>query len=177
MIDSTGTVKIIDFGATRVAGIEEMAAPAERADILGTAQYTAPEYFLGEAATARADLFSLGVITYQMLTRRLPYGAEVAKARTKAAQRRLQYVSALEEDREIPAWIDGALRKAVHPDPLRRYEALSEFIHDLRHPNRAFLNKTRPPLVERHPVAFWKGLSAVLAVVILLLIFAGFGTR
>src|SRR6185369_4790349 len=46
MIDTTGTVKIIDFGATRVAGITELATPLERGDILGTAQYTAPEYFL-----------------------------------------------------------------------------------------------------------------------------------
>src|SRR5439155_556042 len=52
MIDKTGTVKIIDFGATRVAGISEIAAPLERSDILGTEQYTAPEYFLGEAGSA-----------------------------------------------------------------------------------------------------------------------------
>ena len=76
MIDKTGTVKIIDFGSTRVAGVVEAAPPGGRDDILGTAQYTAPEYFLGENGTSRSDLFSLGVITYQMLTGRLPYGAQ-----------------------------------------------------------------------------------------------------
>ena len=50
-------------------------------------QYTAPEYFLGESGTPRSDLFSLGVIAYQMLSGRLPYDAEVPKARTRAAQR------------------------------------------------------------------------------------------
>jgi serine/threonine protein phosphatase PrpC len=177
MIDKTGTVKIIDFGATRVAGIEEMASPREPGDIMGTAQYTAPEYFLGEAGTDRSDMFSLGVITYQMLSGRLPYGAEVAKSRTQSAQSKLQYTSVLHEDREIPVWIDGVLAKCVHPDPLKRYEALSEFVHDLRHPNSAFLRKTRLPLIERHPVRFWKSLSAILAVIVVVLVFARLGTR
>ena len=170
MIDTTGTVKIIDFGSTRVAGIEEMATPMERSDILGTAQYTAPEYFLGETGSARSDIFSLGVITYQMLTGRLPFGAEVAKSRTKAAQRKLQYDSVLDDHREIPAWVDSALRKALQPNPNERYEELSEYLFDLRHPNQAFLNRTRPPLLERNPLAFWKGLSFILAIIVLLLL-------
>ena len=177
MIDTTGTVKIIDFGATSVAGITEMWAPAERPNILGTAQYTAPEYFLGQAGTTRSDLFSLGVITYQMLSGRLPYGTGVAKARTQAAQRNLRYASVLHEEREIPAWIDGVLRKAVHPNPLARYDTLSEYVYDLRHPNQAFLNRTRLPLVERHPVRFWKAVSAVLAVMVLALLYLQFGTE
>ncbi|MBI2769407.1 MAG: bifunctional protein-serine/threonine kinase/phosphatase [Burkholderiales bacterium] len=177
MIDKTGTVKIIDFGATHVAGIMEITTPLERGDILGTEQYTAPEYFLGEAGTARSDMFSLGVITYQMLSGRLPYGAEVARARTKSAQNRLQYESVLHADREIPAWIDGVLAKSVHPNPYKRYEALSEYMHDLRHPTQAFLNRTRPALVERNPARFWKGVSAVLAAVVVVLLFLRFGVR
>lgn len=175
MIDRTGTVKIIDFGATRVAGITEMSTPLERGEIAGTAQYTAPEYFLGDAGTPQSDQFSLGVIAYQMLSGRLPYGAEVAKARTTAAQRRLRYDSVLAADREIPKWLDDVLAKAVHPDPLKRYEALSEFVHDLRHPTQAFLSRTRPPLVERHPVLFWKVVSGVLALVVLVLVAARYG--
>ena len=177
MIDKLGTVKIIDFGATRVAGIVETQASSEPGNILGTAQYTAPEYFLGEAGNALSDLFSLGVITYQMLSGRLPYGAEVAKCRTQSAQRKLQYQSVLHEDREIPVWIDGVLAKCVHPNPFKRYEALSEFIQDLRRPNTAFLSKTRPALAERNPVAFWKGVSAILALVIVTLVFARYGVR
>jgi serine/threonine protein phosphatase PrpC len=174
MIDRTGTVKIIDFGATRVAGINEM-APFEREEILGTTQYAAPEYFVGEPGTERSDLFSLGVITYQMLCGRLPYGTEVAKSRTLSAQRKLRYASVLDDDREIPFWIDGVLRKAVHPVPLRRYETLSEFVYDLRHPNRAFLSGAQPPLAERHPVVFWKSACGVLAVIVFVLLFALFG--
>lgn len=162
MIDGTGTAKIIDFGSTRIAGIAEDSSPDIDDDILGTVQYTAPEYFLGEGGTARSDIFSLGVIAYHMLTGRLPYGAQVPKIRTKSQQKKLRYRSALDDSREIPAWIDGALKKAVHPDPNQRYEELSEFIFDLRHPNKAFLNTSPVPLIERDPLLFWKVLSAAL---------------
>lgn len=143
MIDSTGTVKIIDFGSTKVAGIAEITTAIEQNDLLGTAQYTAAEYFLGQAGSPRSDLFSLGVITYQMLaTGKLPYGVQVSKARTKAA----------------------------HPDPYKRYGELSEFIFDLRQPNKAFLNKTAPPLMERNPILFWKSISFILMIVIVILL-------
>jgi serine/threonine protein phosphatase PrpC len=93
MIDKTGTAKIIDFGSVRVAGITDDASDDGPGHILGTAQYTAPEYFLGEGGSQRSDIFSLGVIAYQMLSGRLPYGAEVARARTKARQKKLRYPS------------------------------------------------------------------------------------
>ncbi|WP_153145927.1 bifunctional protein-serine/threonine kinase/phosphatase [Dechloromonas sp. H13] len=166
MIDGTGTVKIIDFGATRVAGLEEVETPIEQINLLGAALYAAPEYFLGEQGGQRADLYSLGVIAYQMLSSGFPYGTQVPKSRTKAAQKKLVYKSVLSEEREIPAWVDDAIRKAVHPDPLERYDEISEFIYDLHHPNKDFLNKTRPPLIERNPVIFWKGVSFVLAVLL-----------
>jgi len=162
MIDGTGTVKIIDFGSVSVAGMDENASR-----VLGTFQYTAPEYFVGDAGTERSDLYSLGVITYQMLSGRLPYGAEAARVRNRKAQRALQYASLSDE---VAPWIDAALRKAVHPDPLERYEALSEFVHDLRHPNAALLRPT--PLVERNPTLFWKGVSAILGLALLLVLLA-----
>ena len=164
MIDTTGTVKIIDFGAARIAGVAEEALPGTDTTILGTTQYAAPEYFLGEAGSPSSDLFSLGVITYQMLTGRLPYGAEVAKCRTRLAQKNLRYDSALEENRDIPAWIDAVLKKAVHPDPAKRYEELSEFLVDLRRPSAEFLSKARAPLLERNPLIFWQSLSLLLAI-------------
>jgi serine/threonine protein kinase/serine/threonine protein phosphatase PrpC len=171
MIDKTGTAKIIDFGATRIAGIAEDVPSSIHEDILGTFQYTAPEYFLGEGGSSRSDIFSLGVIAYQMLTGRLPFGTQVPKARTKSQQRKLRYKSALDDNREIHAWIDGALKKAVHPDPYQRYGELSEFMFDLRHPNKDYLEASPAPLMERDPLLFWKGLSAVLFVIVLILLF------
>ena len=170
MIDQTGTVKIIDFGSTRVAGLQEITTPIDQQHILGTAQYTAPEYFIGEPGTTRSDLFSLGVIAYQMLSGRLPYGTQVAKAQSKAAQRKLIYQSVLDDDRTIPAWVDETIKKAVHPDPYKRYGEISEFIYDLRHPNKTFLSKSRPPLIERSPVLFWKSLSLILFIIIIFLL-------
>ena len=170
MIDSTGTVKIIDFGSTKVAGISEMAKPINQDEMLGTAQYSAPEYFLGESPTTRSDLFSLGVITYQMLTGKLPYGIKVSQARTRLAQNKLRYDSALAADREIPVWVDEVIKKAVQPNPQKRYQELSEFIFDLRQPNKEFLNRTRPPLLERNPLVFWKSVSFMLALAVVALL-------
>ena len=170
MIDHTGTLKIIDFGATRVAGMMEIASPIEQINLLGAAQYAAPEYFLGESGSSRSDIFSLGIIAYQMLSGKLPYGVAVPKSRTRAAQRKLVYESVLRDDREIPAWIDEAIKKAVHPDPFKRYGELSEFIYDLHHPNSAFLNKTRAPLIERHPVLFWKAVSFLLMLALIVVL-------
>jgi serine/threonine protein phosphatase PrpC len=168
MIDRTGTVKIIDFGSVSVAGVNERASAGEPSRILGALQYTAPEYFVGDAGSERADLYSLGVIVYRMLSGRLPYDAEAARVRTRAAQRKLRYAPVLDEGRDIPLWIDAALRKAVHPEPLERYEALSEFVYDLRHPNADLLR--RLPLAERNPVRFWKGISLVLGVALFLVL-------
>ena len=171
MIDGTGTAKIIDFGSTRISGIADDTASGMAEDILGTPQYTAPEYFLGERGSSRSDIFSLGVIAYQMLTGRLPYGAQVAKARTKSQQRKLKYKSVLDDTREIPAWFDAALKKAVHPDPLQRYDELSEFMFDLRHPNKALQNLSPAPLAARNPLLLWKIVSGALFLVVVILLF------
>jgi serine/threonine protein phosphatase PrpC/predicted Ser/Thr protein kinase len=170
MIDSSGTVKLIDFGSVRVAGLVEISAWHEQAHILGTAQYAAPEYFLGEVGSRRSDLFSLGVITYQMLTGDLPYGVNVARTTSRAAQRNLRYRPISDDENGIPAWIDEAIRKAVHPDPNRRYDEISEFTHDLRQPNPVFLRKQRPPLMERNPLLFWKALSMLLLLAVVFLV-------
>jgi serine/threonine protein phosphatase PrpC len=170
MIDRSGTVKLIDFGSVRVAGVAEIGGAAGQQHILGTAQYTAPEYFLGEPGTPRADLFSLGVITYQLLSGRVPYGTQVARATSRSAQRRLVYRSLLDDERTIPAWVDAAICKAVHPNPYKRYDEISEFIHDLRQPSPVFINKSRPPLLERNPVLFWKGVSLILLAIIVFIL-------
>lgn len=171
MIDTTGTLKIIDFGATQVAGLDEIELPLAEAAVPGTVQYAAPEYFLGETGSRRSDLFSLAVIAYQMLSGgRLPYGAALPRARTRSAQRALRYASVLDDERAIPMWVDTVLRTALHADPAKRYEELSEFVHDLRQPSPRILDRTRPPLIERNPLLFWKGLSLVLAVLVVVLL-------
>lgn len=173
MIDASGTVKIIDLGSVRVAGIREAAPETDTGDVLGTHQYSAPEYFLGFPGTEKSDLFSLGVVAYEMLTGSLPYGEGVSDATTPKAQAALFYIPASELSHRVPAWMDQAIRKAVSIDPGRRYEALSEFVADLRQPNADFDRRSPPPLAERNPLLLWKIICAMQLLVIVWLM----GTR
>lgn len=168
MITSQGIVKIIDFGAARLAGLQTDAEAA--GDIPGTALYTAPEYFLGLAGTELSDLYSLAVLTYQLLSGRYPYGPDVARGKSVKAQKKLRYQSVLSKESELPVWLDLTLEKALQPDPNKRYQALSEFLYDLRHPNAEFQKPLS--LIELHPLWFWKCLCVVQALIILWLIVA-----
>lgn len=68
----------------------------------------------------------------------------------------------------IPRWVEEILRKGLSISSLKRYNEVSEFIYELITPNKEFLSKERPPLIERNPLAFWRGLSLALFVVIVL---------
>jgi len=171
MIDELGTVKIIDFGSTYVAGLEETRTSVMPQVMPGTAQFLAPEYFLGEFGTRKSDLYSLACIAYHMLCGRSPYGTAVAKALSKAAQHRLVYQSMLDPKRQLPAWVDLTLKRALQPDPQKRYSELSEFIQDLRKPNPKFIEQSRAPLLERDPVRFWQGVSGILAALLIALLY------
>ena len=76
----------------------------------------------------------------------------------------------MQSEQKIPLWIDEAIRKAVHPEPNERYQEISEFLYDLQHPNPLFLNKRFTPFIERNPVIFWKTVSCVLSLVIVLML-------
>ncbi len=167
MIDSAGTVKIIDFGSVFVSGVNETQPSVTPQTMPGTAQFLAPEYFLGEFGSKRSDLYSLACITYHMLSGRSPYGTAVGKALSRSAQHRLVYQSVLDPQKPLPAWIDLTLKKALQVDPRKRYSELSEFIQDLRKPNPLFIEQSRPPLLERDPVRFWQGVSAILGAITL----------
>jgi serine/threonine protein kinase len=169
MIDKTGTVKIIDFGGVRIAGLAESQHIRAEDNMQGTALYMAPEYFIGEGVSASSDQYSLAVIAYYMISGKFPYGTMIAKAHSVSAQKKLKYRSVLDDERETPAWIDLTLRKALHCNPYKRYSELSEFIYELRHPNRKFLSKSRPPLLDRNPILFWKSLSAIMLMIVIVI--------
>jgi serine/threonine protein phosphatase PrpC/predicted Ser/Thr protein kinase/ribosomal protein L39E len=170
LIDRTGTVKIIDFGSVRVAGVAELSGHRQDNDMLGTLQYSAPEYFNWEGGSPQADQFSLGVIAYQMLTGRFPYGARLARAKGKFQQSKLRYTPARESNSTIPIWVDRTLQRAVSLNPAKRYEALSEFLFDLRQPNASYTDTRPVPLMARNPLVFWKGLALILVLVIVVLL-------
>lgn len=161
LIDEHGTVKIIDFGSTKIAGIEEIATPLADDNLLGTVNYTAPEYHLGEPVSSRADLFSLAVISYELLTGELPFNKEMLPRNV----RRARYVPAKNHVPEIPLWLDKTLEKALSINPQFRYGQLSEFIYDLNHPNKKLLEKDKLPLIKRNPIGFWRGLAIILLLI------------
>ncbi len=167
LIDKNGTLKIIDFGSTRVAGASEICSKLDKEIPQGTINYTAPECVQGFGCSNRSDMFSFGVIAYELLTGHLPYG-DSDKPRPA---NKLKYISCREYNDQLASWVDGALRKAVHPDPKNRYEVMTEFLHDLTKPNEKYVDSASQPLLERNPLLFWKGLSGLLVAVCLYLLF------
>lgn len=170
LIDSTGTVKIIDLGSVRVEGITDINMYLEQESLLGTALYSAPEYFLGKIGTPKSDLFALATIVYEMLTGHYPYGVNMARCKSKSEQKKLKYTPAYQYNPTVAIWIDESLKKALQVDPYNRYDELSEFLYDLRHPNKNFINKKEAPLLERNPVLFWKSVSITLMGIIIFLV-------
>lgn len=171
MIDHNGTVKLVDFGSVSVAGIVEIDTPIERVNLLGTRNYAAPEYAKGRPGSERSDIYSLGVICYEMLTGHLPYGEMSSNWTHGNPLKGRRYKPASGWRTSIPDWFDATLRKSVQGDPAKRHEALSEFIHDLHHPNATLIAKQRPPLIERNPIVFWQTTSALLAFVVVYLLY------
>jgi len=173
MLTDEGGIKIIDFGSVKIAGVQEISTPVERLELLGTKNYTAPEYLLGMQGSNRSDIFSLGVLVYQMLTGEFPYGDRLTRNLNWRTLNKIKYSSAINYNPMIPLWLDGALEKAVNTDPRLRYDTFSEFFFDLTHPNATFMQRSAP-LLENNPSLFWKLAAAILLLgnIIWLYIFA-----
>ncbi len=167
LVDEHGTLKIIDFGSTKIAGIEEISTPLETNNLLGTINYTAPEYHIGEQASNRSDIFSLGVIAYELLSGKLPYGKELSARNL----RRVNYRSIKQFNPEVPVWVDRALEKSVHIKPEYRFSILSEFTHALNRANSDLVHQDYVPLLSRNPLQVWRGISAILLLSNLLLLY------
>ncbi|MCW8947220.1 MAG: bifunctional protein-serine/threonine kinase/phosphatase [Sedimenticola sp.] len=158
LINKNGILKIIDFGSTRIAGVQEISSNADRSTPLGTINYTAPEYLTGEQGSNRSDIFSLAIIAYEMLTGQLPYGDN----EKPLPARKMHYRPASSHNPAVPPWVDGALKKATDPTPGKRYETLSEFLYDMIHPNPELVDTSPKPLLEQHPVLFWQMVATLM---------------
>ena len=158
LIDEHGTLKIIDFGSTKISGIDEISMPIESNNLLGTINYTAPEYHTGSTGSNRSDIFSVGVIAYELLTGQLPYGKEL----TVRNIRKVHYRSIKFFNPEIPVWVDKAIEKAVQINPDYRYERLSEFVHALSKPDPALMKNEFVPFIKRDPVKTWRLIALLL---------------
>ena len=171
MITAEGLVKIVDFGSTKIAGIADIATPIERKELLGTKHYTAPEYLMEKPGTTQSDLFSLGCIVYEMITGKLPYGKNLLKAVEKGSLSKLRYISIQNHTRNIPDWVDKAIRKSLEVNPEKRYDKLSELESDLRKPNPNYLIEQQLPLMERNPLGFWRATAILLVIVNIVLLY------
>jgi serine/threonine protein kinase/tetratricopeptide (TPR) repeat protein len=142
MVDERGRVKLLDFGLARF--IEQRAADLTRTGaletvagaVMGTFAYMSPEQVRGRPLDARTDLFSLGVVIYEMIAGRLPFdGAtvtEVADAilnHEPAALARFNY--------NVPQALESIVLKALEKDPRFRYQSARDLVIDLHHLTRS----------------------------------------
>ena len=127
LITESGDVKVTDFGIARAASSSTM---TRTGSILGTAHYISPEQAMGEPVGPASDLYSLGVVLYEMLTGELPYDADTPLGiAMKHVNGRLS--SPKEIDPSIPAGINAVTVRLLAKDPVDRYASDAELIEDL----------------------------------------------
>ena len=165
MIDEAGTVKIIDFGSVKVASVTEGRQVSRKQMPAGAVDYMAPEYLLYGDGDNTSDLYSLGAVIYEILTHKLPYGKGFSSIRRV---RQMDYIPATLVNPDIPPWIDAVLEKAVKKDPRARYQSFSEFERDFTVPPAPTGEQNFTPLLERDPLLFWRGLSLILALLLVI---------
>jgi len=126
LVDAEGRVKVTDFGIAR-AGASQM---TEAGSIVGTAQYLSPEQARGTDVDQRSDLYSLGVVLYELLTGTLPFNGDTP---VEIAMKHLSTVPELPSERrpEVPRDLDLIVMRALAKDPDDRYESAEEMDADL----------------------------------------------
>jgi|TARA_B110000438_G_scaffold303796_1_gene367492 protein phosphatase len=165
MIDQYGHIKLIDYGTVFVASLDENQETIKEEVPFGSLNYIAPETLLHMKADNQSDLFSLGVICYEMLSGELPYKPMQRAEVTIKDYNSMQYRSIKQFRPELPLWLDLSLQKATEADPRLRYKAFSEFFADLSNPKTNAVEEYKSqPLLKRNPILFWQSLSALLFV-------------
>lgn len=147
LIDEEGRVKVTDFGIAR-AGASDM---TETGSIMGTAQYLSPEQAQGKPVDARSDLYSIGIVLYELLTGRVPFDAESAVT-VALKQVSEPPVPPREIDPAIPPALEGVVLRAMEKDPARRFADADEFIEALHRarsaPEELLVVPPAPPIEE-----------------------------
>ena len=126
LIGPTGNLKIIDFGLARATYMEGMTATGL---ILGTPEYMSPEQVSGKRTDERTDIYSLGIILYEIFTGKLPFRGESAIS-VGFQQIRDEPVGPRDINPQIPEELERIILKALQKDPNKRYMAISELRRD-----------------------------------------------
>jgi serine/threonine protein phosphatase PrpC len=157
MLEAGGSLKLLDLGAVRLPGMEDLPPDA----IPGTTAYMAPEMFAGEAGNAATDIYALGVTLFRSFTGSFPYGNP--DATSAPILERPKDLATLRPD--LPAWLQASLGRAIALDSVERFSDMAEFAGELEGgPSYAPRPVRRPPtLYERAPVRFWQALAGLLA--------------
>jgi beta-lactam-binding protein with PASTA domain/predicted Ser/Thr protein kinase len=127
LIDDDGRVKVTDFGIARAGAASQM---TEAGSIIGTAQYLSPEQAKGAAVDHRSDLYSLGIVLYELLTGAVPFTGDTP---VEIAMKHLSTVPEPPSSRrpELPRALDQAVLRALAKDPEDRYASAEEMDAEL----------------------------------------------
>jgi tetratricopeptide (TPR) repeat protein/predicted Ser/Thr protein kinase len=127
MRDSSGRILVMDFGLARTFEGDGM---TQTGALVGTMEYMSPEQALAKELDQRSDIFSAGLIFYELLTGQMPYRAESALASLiRRTQERAKPIS--EHDASIPQNLSNIVSKCLERDPAARYQSAKELLADL----------------------------------------------
>lgn len=129
LITTTGRVKVTDFGIAQAA--TTTAQHTNAGFIMGSAPYLSPEQARGQRPDARSDLYSLGIVLYEMLTGRVPFEGQDPVA---VALKQIQEMPILPSQHRntISPFAEAIVMKALEKSPLNRYQTMGEMIADLK---------------------------------------------
>src|SRR5271166_657667 len=127
MLDAQGKVYVMDFGIARSVGSEGLTMTGA---VVGTPEYMSPEQVKGDEIDGRADIFTLGIIFYELLTGKMPFRAEtVQRSMYKRTVERA--ISPAAEDPSVPAFLSEVVSKCLEIDPAKRYQTANDLWADL----------------------------------------------
>ncbi|HVP89890.1 MAG TPA: protein kinase [Terriglobales bacterium] len=127
LITSDGVVKILDFGLAKLAGQVKL---TREGTTVGTVAYMSPEQAKGEAADQRTDIWSLGVVLYEMLSGILPFKGDHERTLIHSIlHQEPERLEGLRKDRA--AGLENIVFKALSKDPADRYQSMDELLEDL----------------------------------------------